>query len=38
MRIISAICLLVFVLASVSGCVFERRRDGGLTIRPIHIH
>lgn len=29
--------LLVLACLSVSGCVVEERRDGGVTVRPIHI-
>jgi hypothetical protein len=30
-------CLFCLAVTAVSGCVIERRSDGGLTIRPIHI-
>ena len=35
-RLMALLALVVIGTASLTGCVFEKRHDGGVTVRPVH--
>jgi hypothetical protein len=37
MKVTAALIALLCLSASIGGCVVQEHRDGGVTVRPIHV-